>query len=85
MDESNAKTKKKVFAETLGLFLDELVAQTTNKAFRQGMKIISAVYSCISIIEKKVACRMTIKGPGPSKMPWRAAFGPRAVGCRPLP
>ena len=28
---------------------------------------------------------MAIKGHGPGKMPWRAAPGPWAVGCRPLP
>ena len=27
---------------------------------------------------------MTIKGRGAGKMPWRAACGSRAVGCRPL-
>ena len=41
---------------------------------------MSAVYWCISIIEKekKVAGRMTTKGRGPGKMPWRT------VDCRPL-
>ena len=82
-----AKTKnKKVFARNSGFFSDESAAKTTKKGFRQGIRIISAVYCCISVIEKrkKVAGRMTIKGHGPGRMPWRAASGPRAVGCQPL-
>ena len=56
------------------------------KGFRPEMNIISAVYCCISIIEKEknVEGRMTVKGRRPGKMPWRASSGPRAAGCRPL-
>ena len=63
----------------------ESVAKTTKKGFRQEMRIISAIYCCISIIEKKkVAGQLTIKGRGPDRMPWRVAFGPQAVVYRPL-
>ena len=56
------------------------------KGLRQEMRIISAVSWCISTIEKeqKVAGRMTIKGCGPGKMPWRAGSGRRALSCRSL-
>ena len=72
-DESMAKTKKK-----WPFFSDKLVAEFTKQDFRHGMIIISAVYCCISVIEKrkKVADWMAIKGRGPCKMPWRAE------GCR---
>ena len=79
-----ADQKRNVFARNSGLFFDESVAKTIKKGFRHRMSIISAVYCCISIIEKrkKVAGRMTIKGRGAGKMPWQAASGTRTVGCR---
>ena len=76
----NRKSKKKVFARNSGL------ERPQKKCFRQGIRIIWAIYCCILITEKrkKVVGRMTMKGCRPGKMPWRAASGSRAVAYRPL-
>ena len=59
-----ANRKRKVVKNSC-LFSDESMAKT-KKGFRHRMRIVSAVYCCMSIIEKKkVVGRMTIKGRGP--------------------
>ena len=79
----DGEDRKKIFARNAVLFSDELVAKTTQKRFRYEMRIISKVYCCISIIEKKrsrAGWQQKVAG----KMLWRAASGPRTVDCRPL-
>ena len=53
------------------------------KGFRQEMRIILAVYCCVSIIEKKKKGRQPDdnKRSQAGKMPWWAVSDPRAVGC----
>ena len=73
--------KKSSSPEILAFFRPNWWRRPKNKE-----RIISAVCCCLSIIEKrkKIAGQMTIKGREPGKIPWRAASGARAVGCRPL-
>ena len=75
-----ADQKRKLFATNSSLFLAELMAKTKKKIFARRWEC------CMYVIEKrqKIASRMTIKGRGPGKMPWRAASGQLAVSCRPL-
>ena len=81
-----AKTKKKSVLKKFWPFFGRIGGEDHKKSFCLGFRIISAVYCCISIIEKrkKVSGRMTMKGREPGKMSRRAASGQRAVGCRPL-
>ena len=58
--------KKKIFARNSGPFSDKSVMKTTKKIFHQGIRIILAVYCCISLKkEKKVAGRVKCLGGGP--------------------
>ena len=72
--------QKKAFTRNSGLFSHDSVAKTTKQVFAtESEPFWRFIVAYLSLKkEKKVAVRITIKGRGPGKMPWRA------VGCRPL-